>query len=238
MVSNFKSRILIGFLLAFIVFISYTYNLDFFLISAILFMISYDFINIKIIKNFFIFFLSICIFISFFVFPYEIFEKLFIFEVIIVFLVIYLNKYRKELFILSIFLFLLIFYYILNFDRNTFYLIILVSFINDTVAYISGRTFKGPLIVPNISPKKTWSGTLISLLITALILVYLNFNLFFSILISSFLFFGDIFFSFIKRSLNIKDFSLLLRSHGGILDRIDSMFFVVIIFQFYFSYIQ
>ncbi len=41
------------------------------------------------------------------------------------------------------------------------------------------------------------------------------------------LFFGDIYFSYIKRSLKIKDFSKLLKGHGGILDRIDSTFFVI-----------
>ena len=38
---------------------------------------------------------------------------------------------------------------------------------------------------------------------------------------------------FITRCLYIKDFSLLLGDHGGILDRLDSMFFVAIIFQIY-----
>tara|TARA_A100001015_G_C14458970_1_gene507164 strand:+ start:371 stop:547 length:177 start_codon:yes stop_codon:yes gene_type:complete len=54
--------------------------------------------------------------------------------------------------------------------------------------------------------------------------------------IAIFLFIGDVFFSFIKRYLNIKDFSILLGSHGGILDRLDSMFFAAIIFQIYLVY--
>ena len=47
------------------------------------------------------------------------------------------------------------------------------------------------------------------------------------------LFIGDIFFSYIKRLIMLKDFSSILGSHGGILDRLDSMFFVTIIFQIY-----
>tara|TARA_Y100000996_G_C22391395_1_gene589291 strand:+ start:361 stop:525 length:165 start_codon:yes stop_codon:yes gene_type:complete len=47
------------------------------------------------------------------------------------------------------------------------------------------------------------------------------------------LFFGDIFFSYIKRNIGIKDFSNLLGSHGGILDRLDSMFFLTMIFYVY-----
>ena len=57
-------------------------------------------------------------------------------------------------------------------------------------------------------------------------------------LISILLFVGDIFFSYIKRSLNIKDFSPLLGSHGGVLDRLDSIFLVSIIFQINLFYLS
>ena len=112
-------------------------------------------------------------------------------------------------------------------------MLILISFFNDTIAYIFGRTLGGALIVPYISPKKTWSGTSLSFLATTFLLLFFNFNIFLSMCISIFLFLGDIFFSYIKRYLNLKDFSIILKSHGGILDRLDSMFFVAIIFQIY-----
>ena len=118
-------------------------------------------------------------------------------------------------------------------DRNIIYIIIFSSFFNDTIAYIVGRTFGGPLIIPSISPKKTWSGTIFSLIATSILLVNLNFNILLSLLMSLSLFFGDIFFSYIKRNLGVKDFSNLLRSHGGILDRLDSMFFLTMIFYVY-----
>ena len=121
----------------------------------------------------------------------------------------------------------------MNSDRNLFYLIFFVSFFNDTVAYVSGRFLGGPRIVPKISPNKTWSGTSISFLLTTLLLFSLNFNILISMVLSISIFLGDIFFSYIKRFLNLKDFSNLLGSHGGILDRLDSMFFVVLIFQIF-----
>ena len=68
---------------------------------------------------------------------------------------------------------------------------------------------------------------------TTVLLLFLNFNIFISITLSSFLFIGDIFFSYMKRFLYIKDFSKLLGEHGGILDRLDSMFFVATILQIY-----
>ena len=40
----------------------------------------------------------------------------------------------------------------------------------------------------------------------------------------------------VKRRIEIKDFSKFLGSHGGILDRLDSMFFAAIIFQIYLVY--
>tara|TARA_Y100000816_G_C26034468_1_gene541657 strand:+ start:101 stop:571 length:471 start_codon:yes stop_codon:yes gene_type:complete len=149
----------------------------------------------------------------------------------LIFCIFFNYKYKIEFFVISLFIFFLILFYIGSFDRDIFYTIIFISFFNDTLAYYFGKNIGGPTIVPKISPNKTWSGTLISFLITFLLLTYLKHNIILALLISLFLFLGDVFFSYIKRYLNTKDFSSLFGKHGGLLDRLDSMFFVAIIYQ-------
>ena len=100
------------------------------------------------------------------------------------------------------------------------------------LAYIIGSYFKGPKIIPSISPNKTWSGTASSYFISITILMFFfNFNNFYNFLLPLTFFIGDIYFSNIKRILNIKDYGDLIKGHGGILDRLDSSFL------FYFCYI-
>ena len=233
MVFSNYNRFLIGLLLVITVLISYFLNLDHLLLIIIIFLVTYDLNNLKITNSIYLItLLIITIFLIFFS-TYQLFTSLYILETFLIILFFLNMKLKKEIFLFSIYIFCLILFYIINVNRDIFYLIILISFFNDTIAYISGKKLGGPLITPIISPNKTWSGTTISFVFTTTALFLLNFNIFLSATISIFLFLGDIFFSYIKRLLDIKDFSLLLGGHGGILDRLDSMFFVAIIFQFY-----
>ena len=237
MVFSNLNRLFIGSILVLAVLFFYLINIDLLFILILVSLISYDLFYIRVINNYFLIFFVITFILSLSFISFHLFENLYIFQSIIVLCIFFLNKYKKELFISSLYIFCIIIFYIVSIDRNIFYLLILISFFNDTVAYIFGRYLRGPLILPKISPKKTWSGTSISFIATTLLLLFFNFDIFISMIISIFLFIGDIFFSYIKRFLNIKDFSILLGSHGGILDRIDSMFFVAIIFQIYLVYL-
>lgn len=144
------------------------------------------------------------------------------------------NFYLKKIFLLSVLIFLHNFFVFIYLDRNLLYLTIMVAFFNDTIAYIFGKLFKGPLIIPSVSPNKTWSGTIISFTLSLFLIYQFNISILLVCFLSISLFFGDIYFSYIKRKVIIKDFSNFLKGHGGILDRLDSMFFfsITIIYIF------
>ena len=118
--------------------------------------------------------------------------------------------------------------------------IILIVWTSDIGGYVFGNIFKGPKLT-NYSPNKTVSGLLGSIVFSQssflILYFFLDYNYldlkliivqFFLCIISVF---GDIFFSYIKRINNIKDYSNLIPGHGGILDRIDGMIFVVIFYN-------
>lgn len=237
MVSSTLSRLIIGLLIAATVLFFYLINFDLLFLFLLLMLITYDFFYVKIANIFFLIFLFLLTILSFSFISFQSFENLFFLQTIFIMLIIFSNKYKEQFFVFSVYIFCLILFYLVKTDRNLFYLLFLISFFNDTIAYISGRFFSGPRILPKISPNKTWSGTLISLVLTSFLLFYMNFNILISIVFSISLFFGDIFFSHIKRFLDIKDFSPLLGSHGGILDRLDSIFFIAIFFQIYLVFV-
>ena len=232
-----SNRLLSGILLIITLLFCFFFKLDYIILILLSTLVFYDLYKSEFINASYSF-IYITILIVIFLFIYNEIRLINILNLLLlfcVFLNIFFNKfYFNKIFVLSILIFIINFYTIYIFDRNYLYIVIFVSFFNDTVAYISGKSIKGPLIIPSVSPNKTWSGTLISFLLTLLLLHKLNINLIVATLLSSSLFFGDIFFSYIKRKINIKDFSSLIKGHGGILDRLDSMFFFLIILNFYF----
>jgi len=234
LVFNLK-RLSSGLILILILALSFYLKLDYFLLIFLSVLIGFELFKNNLTDkailsiSFFLF-----IFIYFFFLHFDQ-MKIYIF-IFLLFFIFYMFRIKKYNFVItfSFFYFLLSSYFILLDSRNIFYLTVIFCFVNDTLAYIFGNQFKGPKIIPKISPNKTWSGTLLSFIISAyLFFTFLNFNIFNSILISSLIFFGDIFFSFFKRIRNIKDYSDLIPGHGGVLDRLDS-FILPIIFIFNF----
>lgn len=114
----------------------------------------------------------------------------------------------------------------------------LIATLTDTFALFTGKYF-GKHKLSIISPSKTIEGSIggsiLGSAITTLIYTTLTgfWHQFFIILGITLLLsilgqIGDLFFSSIKRSNEIKDFSNLIPGHGGILDRLDSVFFVLL----------
>lgn len=111
---------------------------------------------------------------------------------------------------------------------------LLIIWLSDTAAYASGRLWGQHLLAPTLSPKKTWEGLIIGLLVTFLVglLIQTLFKgvkpslgeIFLIILATSLASIaGDLFESQLKRLEGLKDSGHLLPGHGGILDRIDSL---------------
>lgn len=116
------------------------------------------------------------------------------------------------------------------------YLLTLV-WVSDSLAYYAGKNFGKLKISPNISPNKTVEGTL-ALFIGAILITFIFFkfsltNLILGIAMGFASFFGDLFQSYAKRTLNIKDSGKFFPGHGGFWDRTDSLFFSSYIFYLF-----
>ena len=119
----------------------------------------------------------------------------------------------------------------------------------DSSAFIFGTLFGKKKIMPSVSPKKSWVGS-ISGAITSLLILYVFHNQgllgdYFSLkdamvigLISGvFGQFGDFTESLLKRDVGVKDSGTLLAGHGGFLDRFDSLIFACPITYLYVHFI-
>ncbi|MCS7196111.1 MAG: phosphatidate cytidylyltransferase [Aquificaceae bacterium] len=104
----------------------------------------------------------------------------------------------------------------------------------DVFSYYSGKKFGRRWMAPRLSPKKTWEGLLGGVLAgsLALLLLHGQKGLLWSPLLVSGAVFGDLFKSFIKRQVGIKDFSGVLGEHGGFTDRFDSLLFTAPLYLF------
>ena len=119
---------------------------------------------------------------------------------------------------------------------------VVLTWASDTGAYFAGRAFKGPKLIPAVSPAKTISGALGGIVLTVIACVvlsryalkpyaHLDFTaqgiVIFSVCISVAAQLGDLAESLLKREAGRKDSGTLLPGHGGALDRFDSLFFVL-----------
>lgn len=112
------------------------------------------------------------------------------------------------------------------------------TFVTDTAAYATGRLFGSHKIAPQISPNKTIEGLIGGFLIGTLGFwfagLYQNWlsgtdALIIGAAVAAFAPLGDLFESMIKRDLGRKDTGTIFGPHGGLLDRLDAVFFTIVI---------
>jgi len=119
---------------------------------------------------------------------------------------------------------------------------VLVAVMSDIGGLVFGKIFKGKKLT-KISPNKTISGSIGSLIFSMLLIPFSLENLFnenlliifvITIVISITSQLGDLFISILKRKAKVKNTSDILPGHGGILDRIDGIIFAIPVGMFLF----
>lgn len=133
--------------------------------------------------------------------------------------------------------------YIRDYNGYIALLILVGSWVTDTMAYFTGRFLGKHKLAPDISPKKTIEGSiggtvcciiafvLFGVIVDALVpesspnYIYLAIS---GLIIAVIAQAGDLIMSAIKRHYKIKDFGNILPGHGGMLDRVDSILSVTL----------
>jgi len=118
---------------------------------------------------------------------------------------------------------------------------LVVMWVCDTVAMAVGTAVGGPKLAPVVSPNKTWSGAIAGLVAAvaaaftynallparaALSLTAVELTLV-GVVVALFGQVGDVAESLLKREAGAKDSSDLIPGHGGLLDRLDSLYFAI-----------
>lgn len=128
----------------------------------------------------------------------------------------------------------------------------ILLWVSDSAAYFVGMKFGRKLVnkgLSEISPKKSYEGFFGSLVFTVLALFIIkavwfknmNISMIHMIVLPLIISFigtiGDLAESMFKRGFGVKDSGDMLGEHGGILDRFDSMIFVLPVIFYYFKFI-
>ena len=117
------------------------------------------------------------------------------------------------------------------------YLLFLVLAVagTDVAAFTGGKLFGCRRLRSEISPNKTWAGTLCALAVALALPWLLRFSfphfgglqlVLTGVIVGFGAQLGDLTISMIKRDVGVKDMGALIPGHGGLLDRIDSLIFV------------
>lgn len=128
-------------------------------------------------------------------------------------------------------------YRLLDLEQGLYWFVFLLAvvFAGDTLAYVFGVLFGKNKVMPLVSPKKTWQGSVGGIL-GSIIAGFICWNYLLSNFSVAFILglsavaglvgqFGDFFESLLKRVAEVKDSGKIMPGHGGVLDRIDGILF-------------
>jgi len=133
-----------------------------------------------------------------------------------------------------------------SYHPNIIIFIILMIWTNDSFAFFVGKNFGKHKLFESVSPKKTIEGFIGGLLFAILAGFLIGkYSTYFSIsnwiiiavIVAVFGSLGDLVESKFKRQANVKDSGTIMPGHGGLLDRLDSLFFLAPFVYLYIHYI-
>jgi CDP-diglyceride synthetase len=113
---------------------------------------------------------------------------------------------------------------------------VIVTVADDVASLLVGSAMGRHPLAPSISPNKSWEGliggALAAILVSVVVVHFIHpwtvsKALVYGIVVAVVAPLGDLSQSMVKRNLGIKDMGRLLPGHGGVLDRVDSLLFVV-----------
>lgn len=106
---------------------------------------------------------------------------------------------------------------------------------SDIGGYVFGKMIGGPKLAPKISPNKTIAGLVGACLVPSVVMgLYLaphyDTAMVVGVMIGLIGQIGDVSISYLKRRVNIKDTGNVIPGHGGVLDRVDALMLVIVVF--------
>jgi phosphatidate cytidylyltransferase len=116
--------------------------------------------------------------------------------------------------------------------------VLVATFVGDTFAYFGGRWYGSRRIAPLISPNKTFEGLVAGIVGGTMAFWFAGLYqdwltgwhaLLIGALVAITAPVGDLFESMVKRDLEVKDTGRLFGPHGGVLDRLDAVFFTIVV---------